>query len=129
MIFSYSKYCFILFNVNEHLPVTLLNWHRLGTAWATSGFFCLHRITFLSIPSHTSLILVIVWNLPCYLHFTFCLLSDQTQCTSHRSYRKITQPKMMMQIIMQMITLKKMLVLICKKISVDRSNQRTQKSR
>ena len=37
-------------------------------------FFCLHKITCLSIPT----VLLITWNLACYFHFTFCMV-DQTQ--------------------------------------------------
>ena len=72
MIFSYFKHYFIFCDVNEHLAVP---------------FDFSHWITCLSIPSHAILILLIVWNLPWYLHFAFCLVAwlIKLNCTSYLS--------------------------------------------
>ena len=73
IFFSYFKLNFSFFNVKEHMAVSFVVLAEGGSCVGHLHFFCLHWITFLSILSHNSLILLIFWNIPCYLHFAFCL--------------------------------------------------------
>ena len=90
MIFSYFKDYFIFFNVNEHLAVPFVELARSGSHVSHLRFFCLHRITCLGIHSysHTNLILLIVLNLPCYLHFALYLFLwlMKLKCIPHPSH-------------------------------------------
>ena len=85
MILSYFTHYFIFFNVNEDLAVQVVKFTRGGSCVDNLRFFRLHRITYLSILSRKSLILLIAWNSPCYLHFVFCLFLwlIKLKCTPH----------------------------------------------
>ena len=74
MTFSYFKHNFKVFNVKEHLAVPFVKSARGGFCVGHLLYFCLHSVTCMSIPSHTSLILLTAWNLPCHLHFCFVCL-------------------------------------------------------
>ena len=51
MIFTNFKYYSIFFNVNEHLAVPFVELARGSSRVGHLRFFCLHRITCLSIPT------------------------------------------------------------------------------
>ena len=77
MIFSYFKHFCIYFNVNEHLAVSFVEFERGGSLVGNFCFFCLHRITCLSIPrvfSSSLLRPIIAWKyLPNFkIFFKFC---------------------------------------------------------
>ena len=74
MIF-YFKHCFISFNVNEHLVVPFIELARGESCLGHLCFFFFFTQDYLPEHSwsHTTLILLIAWNLPCYFHFAFCL--------------------------------------------------------
>ena len=51
MILSYFKHYFIFFNVIEQLAVQFVKLERGGARVGLLRFFCLHMITYLSIPT------------------------------------------------------------------------------
>ena len=53
MIISYFKYYFLFFDINGHLPVPFVKVGSGGSFVDHLHFFCLHRITCLSIPTVT----------------------------------------------------------------------------
>ena len=71
---SYFKHYLIFFNANELLAVPFI---ELVRGWVPCGLFpfLLFALDYLSehSHSHTGLNLLIARNLPCYLHFSFCL--------------------------------------------------------
>ena len=87
MIFFYFKHYFIFFNVNEHLAVPFV-----CKEWVPGepSLFFLFTQDFLSghSYSHTSLILLIALNLPCYLHFALYLFIwlMKPKCIPHPSH-------------------------------------------
>ena len=75
MIFSYFKHYFMLFNVNEHLVVPFVELARDGSRVGHLRFFCLHRITCLSIWAFPQLQkLNLTYCLKSSLLLAFCLL-------------------------------------------------------
>ena len=76
----WSKHCFILFNVNERLTVPFTALARVGSH--VGHLFLLFTKDYLSEHSysHTSLILLIAWNLLLFVVcFVFVCVVDQTQ--------------------------------------------------
>ena len=71
-MFSYFKYYFIFFNVNEQQAAIF----QIGQGYVFCGLslFLLFTPDYSSEYSriYTGLILPIAQNLPCYLHFAFC---------------------------------------------------------
>ena len=53
MMFSYFKHFLTFFNDDEHLAVPFVELARGGSLVGHLLFFCLHRITCLSIPTMT----------------------------------------------------------------------------
>ena len=52
-MFAYFKHYFLFFNVNEHRTVPFVELARAGSHVGHLRFFCLHRITCLSILTVT----------------------------------------------------------------------------
>ena len=91
MIISYFKHYFTFFNVNEHLAVQFVKLARDGSRAGRLRFFFVYtRLLVWAFPLLLKLNLTYCLNLPCYLHFAFCLFVwlIKLKFTFHLSYHE-----------------------------------------